>query len=78
MNFFPIVPVKYLNDLAVLSHSHLVLAQWLDNKRYLNFYRKMRERGDFIILDNGCAELGHSLPIEELVEKLQLLGKSVV
>lgn len=74
MNYFPIVPVKYLSDLAILSNHHMVLAQWLDNKRYLTFYQKMRERGDYIILDNGCAELGHSLPVEELVDKYIMLG----
>ena len=68
MNFFPIVPINYLNPLAKLSHHHLVLAQWLTNKKYLNFYKKMVERGDMVILDNGCNELEKSIPVEELVE----------
>ena len=74
MNFFPIVPINYLYRLAKLSHHHLVLAQWLSNKRYLNFYRKMVERGDVVILDNGCNELGKSIPLEELVKLYFDLG----
>jgi len=67
LNFFPIVPINYLHPLAKISHHHLILAQWLNNKRYLRFYRKMVERGDVVILDNGCNELERSIPLEELV-----------
>ena len=74
MNFFPIVPINYLYSLAKLSHHHLVLAHWLPNKRYLNFYRKMVLRGDVVILDNGCNELEKSIPIGELTSYYFDLG----
>lgn len=74
MKFFPIVPIRYLSKLAGLSKNHMVLAQWLTEKRYLNFYRKRRERGDFIILDNGACELGASLPLGELLGWVDELG----
>lgn len=74
MKFFPIVPIKYLNKLAGLSGNQMILAQWLTEKRYFNFYKKRREKGDFIILDNGACELGDSMPLEELIHWYEKLG----
>jgi len=74
MKYFPIVPIKYLDDLASLSRNQIVLAQWLEDKKYLNFYKKCRRRGDFILLDNGACELGRSIPIRNLIECYEILG----
>lgn len=74
MKFFPIVPIRYLSPLASLSSNQMVLAQWLTEKRYLNFYRKRREKGNFILLDNGACELGKSIPVVELMDWYEKLG----
>ena len=74
LNFFPIVPINYLNRVAKLANHHLVLAQWLTHKRYFNFYYKMVQRGDTIILDNGCNELDKSIPTQELTKWYYSLG----
>jgi len=52
----------------------MVLVQWLADKRYLNFYRKRRSKGDFIILDNGACELGKSVSVGNLIRGYRLLG----
>ena len=47
---------------------HLVLAQYvLPDPVYADFYHKLHDKGDFIMLDNGAAENGHSLGIDELL-----------
>lgn len=79
MKFCPIVPIAYLNKLAGLSNNQMVLVQWLSDKRYFKFYRKRRDKGDFIILDNGACELGTSLPESELLHWFKALyGVNVV
>lgn len=74
MRFAPIVPTKYLNTLASLSTLQMCLAQKLGSRKYLNFYRKRRNLGDTVILDNGAFELGTSISPEELLEAFKLLG----
>jgi len=74
MNFFPIVPFKYLNTLSKPSRHHMVLSHWLSDKHYLKFYQKMWERGDYIILDNGACELGRSVDLDDLLLSFQKLG----
>ena len=74
MKFCPIVPIKYLSKLAGLSSNHMVLAQWLTEKKYFNFYKKRKEKGDFIILDNGACELGKSLEPQVLLDWCEKLG----
>ena len=74
MRFCPIVPIKYLDQLAGLSNSQMVLAHWLVDKLYLEFYKKRVKDGDFVILDNGACELKTSIPAEDLLEAYQRLG----
>jgi hypothetical protein len=50
-----ISPIAGLEKWSALSHIHLVLAQ-VEDERYINFYKRMRERGDLLILDNGAYE----------------------
>lgn len=63
-----IAPVDYLERYASQSNFHLALAHLADtNDRYADFYHKMSQRGDFIVLDNGAFELGESYNPEKLV-----------
>lgn len=56
MNFCIISPIAGLERYATLSRTHLLLAQ-INAPGYWKFYERMiRERGDFIILDNGAYE----------------------
>jgi hypothetical protein len=53
---------------------HLVLAQYLGDLDYIGFYRDRHRKGDFIIVDNGAAELGQSIPFETILYRAQLVG----
>ena len=67
MRFFPIVPIKYLESMAGLSNSQMVIAPWLANRDYLEFYRKRFQLGDFIILDNGACGNEKTVQADELM-----------
>jgi hypothetical protein len=44
---------------------HMVLAQKaVEDPKYLDYYRTMRDLGHFIMVDNGAAELGQSFDFE--------------
>ena len=64
-----ITSIQYLEKYASLSHFHLILAHLIkESKEYKEFYLKMKQRGDFIMLDNSTFELGYAMKAEELVE----------
>lgn len=79
MKFAPIVPINYLEELASLSDYQLCLAHLvLLNKTYGSFYRRCKEEGKFLILDNGACELGRSVPVDLLLESFIEIGTSDV
>ena len=51
-----ISPTKYLHLIPEDSTFHLLLAHLLKDDEYAAFYRKRKEQGDFIIIDNGAFE----------------------
>jgi hypothetical protein len=55
MEFCVLSPVAGLERYSTLSRHHLVLPQ-IKNEQYRQFYKQRREKGDFIILDNGAYE----------------------
>lgn len=64
-----ITPTAYLEQYAIQSNFHLVLAHLVDkNDIYANFYAKVSERGDYIICDNGAFELGESYDPDKLID----------
>ncbi|MCK9369714.1 hypothetical protein M0R04_07380 [Candidatus Dojkabacteria bacterium] len=68
-HFCVITPTTYLEEYATQSHTHLVLAHIVDtNPTYAAFYKKMSDRGDRVIMDNGAFELGGSYAPSKLVE----------
>lgn len=77
MKFCIISPIEGLEAYATRSNTHLVLAPLLGEHRYLEFYRRMKERGDEIILDNGTYETGEPLSEIQYVNSIQLLRPTV-
>lgn len=66
--FCIITPTAYL-DYARMSTTHLVLAHIVDiDEGYAEEYRRLSERGDKIIMDNGAFELGESYAPDKLIE----------
>jgi len=77
--FAPIVPLKYLEDLAGLSNFQMCIAHWCVEEDYLNFYRERFSAGDFTILDNGACELDVSIEVSELLDVyIELGGADIV
>ncbi len=76
MKFAFIVPEAHL-DMARVSNAHLVLTKyWQQSKKYRKFYMEMRERGDFIILDNSIHEYDYEKSdgweiIEPILQELE-------
>lgn len=75
MQFCIISPAVGLQQWATLSKAHLVLAH-VDNALYQQFYRRRREQGDLIILDNGAYE--NTLDSNKLLERIGLYHPQVV
>lgn len=61
MDFAIITPIAGLERYAALSKTHLTLSH-IDDERYWDFYRKRKEAGDLIIMDNGSYERGFPSP----------------
>ena len=47
------------------SNYHLLLAHLLSNNEYCSFYRKRKEAGDFIIIDNGAFEFKKPMNVDK-------------
>jgi len=63
-------PIPHL-DLVRHFQQHLVLSHLLGEEEYLAFYKDQRERGSYIILDNGVVETGTPQIDKSTVEKLR-------
>jgi hypothetical protein len=60
-----IPPISYLREFS--TDYHLVLAHlYQSSDTYRAFYRERQKKKDFIILDNGAAELGSSISPKDL------------
>lgn len=60
-----IAPTPYLHLIPEDCTFHLLLAHLLKDPAYSAFYRKRKEAGDFIIIDNGAFEFKKPLEVEE-------------
>lgn len=75
-----IAPTAYLDEFASQSHTHLTLAHLIHGKEgghYVDFYRRMANRGDFIMNDNSAFELGESFAPELLIETARAVKAQV-
>src|SRR5580765_7196258 len=77
MDFCVICPTAGLERYAVLSKTHLVLAQITD-PHYRNFYLERKQHGDTLILDNGAYELGKSLSRETFAETVRFYSPQYI
>lgn len=76
--FCVIAPTEYLEQYALKSKSHLVLAHLVENDdTYAEFYRNLDD-SHFIIMDNGAFELGESYAPARLRELGEKCGAGVI
>ena len=77
MKLAVISPVSMLEECS--THYHLVLTQYYSTiPEYRDFYLRRKAQGDFIILDNGAAELKKSIDEKYLVEVARELRPDVL
>jgi hypothetical protein len=68
-SFCFIAPTAYLDEFAIASKTHLVLAHLVnDDPVYAEFYRVRSQAGDFIMMDNSAYELKEPYAPEQLVD----------
>lgn len=73
--FCIITPTAYLEQYAIQSTTHLVLAHLVDiDDTYAAFYKARSEAGDRLIMDNGAFELGESYAPNKLIELAHKCG----
>ena len=57
-----------------LALTHLVLKY----SEYAEFYKKKREQGDFVILDNSLIELGKAASLHKVLEAAKIINPSEI
>lgn len=67
MKFAIISPIKFL-EFSALTNYQLVLAHLLKNKRYKQFYKLLRKRGDYLLIDNGVYETKVPMDVEKILD----------
>lgn len=78
MHYACIAPTAYLEQYAGRGHFQLCLAQVaMRDAGYFEWYRKRRELGDFVILDNGAYE-GELVGARELIRVSEELQPNVL
>lgn len=80
MELIPIVPTKFLREIAHRQRLHLILAHIVEkDDDYANFYKKLSRRGDTIILDNSDYELpGNNYTSSDLFRFAEKSGANVL
>lgn len=72
-----ICPISLLEEFS--TRHHLVLTHYYkEYPVYKDFYKRRRSEGDFIIQDNGAAELKKSLQVHDLIEVAKDLQPNVI
>ena len=61
-----IAPTAYLHLVPKEVTIHLLLAHLLEDRAYCDFYKKRKEQGDYIIVDNGAFEFKRPLEADEM------------
>jgi len=76
--FCIIAPTQYLEEYALQSESHLILAHLIDtDDRYAEFYKGLSE-DHLKIMDNGAFELGESYNPSKLIGLATKCGADVI
>lgn len=69
-----IAPIAYQHLIPESADFHLILAHLLDDKDYVDFYKKKIERGDTVILDNSAFEFKRALSADEIFGFIERSG----
>lgn len=80
-SFCFITPIDYLAQFASKSRTHLVLAHLVDqdpSQRYGDFYRKRRNEGDYVMMDNSAYELKEPYSPDKLLTLSQQCGAHAI
>lgn len=78
-SFCYIAPISHISDIADVSSTHLVLAHLVDTSpEYAQSYKRLSERGDFIMMDNSAYELKEPYKPEKLIELAHLCGAHAI
>lgn len=78
-SFCYIAPTSYLDEYAIASNTHLVLAHLVnDDPAYAAFYRNRAQAGDFVMMDNSAYELKEPYAPEQLVDLANECGAHAV
>jgi len=79
MKFCFITSIPHLYDFAVKSDWHLILVHLFESDlEYEWFYRKRKDRGDYIILDNSFYELGESVSMKRILDIVKTFSPNEV
>lgn len=74
MKFALITPPYYYETIAEQNLGYqFVLAQYLEDRKYFEVYEYFRHQGHFIMMDNGAAEFGHSIGLDDLEREVKRL-----
>lgn len=68
-----IPPIPNLRSQATTG-IHLMLSHLIERPGYLDYYRKRRAAGDYLILDNSAHEHGHGNKAQELLFQAMIVG----
>jgi hypothetical protein len=74
VKFGYIAPISYLHKIPKDESFHLILAHLLDSKKYVNYYNKRREMGDYILLDNSAFEFKRPIEADEMLKMIDESG----
>jgi len=69
-----IAPFAYLHKVPKDESFHLILAHLLGSKKYVNYYNKRREMGDYILLDNSAFEFKRPIEADEMLSMIKQSG----
>lgn len=72
-----IAPIEYLHLVPLNESFHLILAHLLRFPRYVEYYNKRYECGDFILLDNSAFEFKRPIEGEEILQFIERSGVKV-
>lgn len=72
-----IAPIEYLYKVPKDENFHLILAHLLKHKKYVNFYNKRKDMGDYILLDNSAFEFKRPIEVNEMLRLIDISGINV-
>lgn len=73
------IPKAHLKEFSAVCDYDFAIAHYvLQDAEYARFYKTQREKGRYVILDNGFHELGHPLSNAEIIEAAKIINPNVI